>query len=75
MPTTQELFTLAESLPVEARANLADRLLKSLNPPDESIERQWIGVAKKRLEEIRTGAVQTIPGDVVFRKIQELLIP
>lgn len=67
--TTQDLIREAESLPVEERALLVDSLLRSLNQTDSEIDRKWAEVAARRLEELRSGTVQSIPGEVVFDKI------
>ena len=59
----------AESLPVEERALIVDSLLRSLNPPESEIDRKWAIVAKDRLEQIRSGSAESIPGEEVFAKI------
>jgi putative addiction module component (TIGR02574 family) len=66
---TKDLITEAMSLPVEERAEVVDSLLKSLNPPESEIDRQWVAVARRRLEELRTGAVEAVPGKDVFERI------
>jgi len=66
---TADLISEAISLPVEERAMVVDSLLQSLNPPEADIDKQWAAVAKRRLSELRTGKVQAVPGDEVFRKI------
>lgn len=66
---TKDLIAEAVSLPVEERAIVVDSLLKSLNPPETDIDKKWSEVAKKRLSEIRSGSVKTVPGDEVFNKI------
>ncbi|MEE9430888.1 MAG: addiction module protein [Melioribacteraceae bacterium] len=66
---TKELIAEAISLPVEKRALIVDSLLKSLNPSEQQIDKKWIAVAKKRLDEIRTGKVELIPGEEVFDKV------
>ncbi len=71
MPTTKDLIDEVLSLPVEERAVIADSLLKSLNPPDHDIDKKWIGVAKRRLQEIRSGKVKPVPGEEVFAKVRE----
>ena len=71
MSLSQKIINEALSLPVEERAFIADSLLKSLNRPDPDIDKKWIEVARRRLEEIRTGKVKSIPGDEVFAKIQK----
>jgi len=65
----KELIDQAEALPVEERALVVDSLLRSLNPPESMIDEKWAVVARKRLEDIRSGAVKTIPGEDVFAKI------
>ncbi len=67
---TEELL----SLPCEDRIYLADRLLESLNAPTrENIEQAWAEEAERRIEEIESGNVDTIPGEQVFREIRERL--
>jgi len=72
MLNTQELIEHAISLPIEERANIVDSLLKSINRPNKEIDKKWINIAKKRLDDLRTGKVQAIPGDIVFNKVKEL---
>jgi putative addiction module component (TIGR02574 family) len=66
---TKDLIAEAISLPVEERAMVVDSLLKSLNPPESEIDKKWAAVAKRRLEELRSGEVKAIPGEEVFRRI------
>jgi putative addiction module component (TIGR02574 family) len=70
MPSTAEIIHEAETLPVEERALVVDSLLRSLNQPDPEIDRKWAAVAKRRLEELRSGRVKPIPGDQVFANIR-----
>ena len=71
MPGTAEIIHEAESLPVEERTVVVDSLLRSLNPPDPEIDRKWAAVAKRRLEELRSGRVKPVPGEEVFAKIRQ----
>jgi len=66
-----ELIAEALSLPVEERAIVVDFILRSLNSPEDDIDRQWIAEAERRLEEVRTGRVKVIPGDQVFAQIRK----
>ena len=70
MSSAAEIIHEAEALPVEERALVVESLLRSLNPPDPEIDRKWAAVAKRRLEELRSGQVKPLPGDEVFARIR-----
>ena len=69
MLRTNELMEEAMSLPAELRAQLAEKLLKSLNPSQDEIDKLWAIEAEKRVADIESGKVQTIDGEEVFEKI------
>ena len=69
MIKTKELFDEAVSLPVEIRTQLVDKLLRSLHPTRKEIDELWAVEAEKRVEEIKSGKIKTIPGNEVFKKI------
>jgi hypothetical protein len=71
MPSTIEIIHDAESLPVEERTLVVDCLLRTLNPPNPDVDRKWVAVAQRRLEELRSGQVQPIPGKEVFARIRQ----
>ncbi len=73
MIKTDELFAEAVSLPVEIRTQLVDQLLRSLNPTQKEIDELWAKEAERRVEQIRSGKVKTIPGEEVFKKIRKRL--
>ena len=61
----------ALSLTEEQRAELAQKLLLSLDtPPQDEI---WLNEAHRRSHELDEGVVQTIPAEEVRRKAQTLL--
>ena len=66
---TKDLIIEAVSLPVEERALVIDSLLRSLNQPESEIDKKWVAVAKRRLAELRSGSVESIPGQEVFDKV------
>jgi hypothetical protein len=66
-----EIIREAAELPVEERAHIIDSLLRTLNPPDPRIDREWVDAAKRRLEEIRSGAVHPTPGSEVLGHIRD----
>ena len=70
----QEVKTLALELTVQERAELADILLETLEyPSQEEIERRWADVIKRRVEELRSGKVKGIPGDVALEKLRKIV--
>jgi hypothetical protein len=69
MMTTRKLIEQALSLPVEERALIADSLLRSLHVPDSATNTEWTEVAKRHLQELRSGKVKPIPGDEVFSEV------
>ena len=71
MQGTRDIIREAVALPVEERALVVDSLLRSLNPPDPEVDRKWAAVAKRRLEELRSGRVKSVPGEEVFEKIRQ----
>ena len=71
MRGTDKIILEAELLPVEERLKVVDSLLRSLNPPDPEIDRQWIVEARRRLDEIRSGKVQPLPGARVIQRLRE----
>ncbi len=71
---TSKLADQLLSLPCEDRIFLVDQLLKSLNAPSsEDIDQLWAKEAERRLDELESGKVETIPGDQVFNKIRKRL--
>jgi len=71
---TEKIFDEALSLPADARMNLVEKLITSLNMPlDKEIERLWAKEAELRISQIEEGKAKLIPGEDVFRKIREKL--
>jgi len=73
MIKTKALFDEAISLPIEIRMQLVEKLLRSLNPTQKEIDKLWAKEAERRIEEIKSGKVKTIPGEKVFKRIRNRL--
>jgi putative addiction module component (TIGR02574 family) len=73
MMKTKDLMSMAESLPLDLKTQLIDRLLKSLSPSQKEIDELWAKEAEKRVEEIKSGKVKSIPGEEVFKEIRDRL--
>ena len=54
------------------RSRLLDRLIASLDA-DPAVEDAWMQEAKRRDEEIESGAVQAIPGDATVARLRAAL--
>jgi len=77
MPTlttnAAEFLKIAESLPIEMRVAIVDRLLETIQPTDPEIDRLWVGEADRRVEEIRSGKVTAKAGDVFLNEARQKL--
>lgn len=68
--TVEQIAEEALALPSEARALLADRLVESLDPAEDGYIRQlWVKEALRRIEDVRSGSVATIPGEAAFAQV------
>lgn len=68
---TKELISMVESLPVDMKTTLVEKILNSLHPSQKEIDALWAKEAEKRAKEIKTGKVKAISGDKVFKEIRE----
>jgi putative addiction module component (TIGR02574 family) len=67
---TGDLLREALSLPPEARAALADSLLESLDTDiDEGAEQEWREEIRRRIADLDSGRVQTIPWSEVHARL------
>ncbi len=67
--TQQQLFDEVETLPIELKTKMIDKLLSSINPIKKSIDDLWIDEVIKRKNQIDSGEAKLIDGEEVFRKI------
>ena len=69
-----QLTADAMKLPLRDRVQLAQRLVSTLEDEIESdTEALWFAEAERRLEELRSGKVQGIPAEDVFRNARKAL--
>ena len=68
---TDELLTIIESLPIDVKTELVEKILASLHPLEKEVDEEWIKAAEDRVGEIKAGNVKLISGDEVFNEIRE----
>ena len=73
-PDVTDLLKKALELPTEARAALASSLLDSLDKKtDATTEEEWTQEIARRIEELDSGKVKTIPWAEARRQISLIL--
>jgi putative addiction module component (TIGR02574 family) len=66
----KDVFREAFELPEDQRATLAGLLIESLElPPEPDVEAAWAEEAKRRWQDIESGAAPTIPWEEVRAKL------
>lgn len=70
--TVEQIAEEALSLPSEARALLADRLVESLDPLEDGYIRQlWAAEARARRDDVRKGVIKTISGQEALERVRK----
>ena len=62
---------MAEALPIDKKAMLVERLLDSMYPRQAEIGELWKVEIERRVEEVRSAKVQTLPGEKVLENIEK----
>ncbi len=74
MPLTiEQIVEETRSLPREAVAELVDRIWAAHYADDEVHRKAWSETIQRRVEEIRSGKVQGVPGDEVSERIRKIV--
>ena len=75
-PQVSEVLEKALTLSTQERGLLIDRLIESLDegPPEEGVEAAWADEIKRRVDDIRSGKVEMIPGEEVRRRLAARLL-
>ncbi len=59
------------ALPASTRALLAQDLMTSLDSEsDADVERAWLELAERRLDELKTGQVKPVSGPAVLERVR-----
>ena len=70
MLKTDKLFDEIDSLPLDIKTDIVERILKSINPTKKNIDNLWANEAESRVKEIKNGKISTIPGNQVFNELK-----
>jgi putative addiction module component (TIGR02574 family) len=75
-PQVSEVLKKALTLSPQERGLLIDRLVDSLDegPSEEGVEEAWAEEIKRRVNDIRSGKVEMIPGGEVRRRLAARLL-
>ena len=70
-PQVSEVLEKALTLSTQERGLIIDRLIESLDegPAEEGVEAAWADEIKRRVDDIRSGRVELIPGEQVLRDL------
>jgi putative addiction module component (TIGR02574 family) len=72
--TIDQITAEAMQLSGEEHARLADRLVESLDPADIGIHRDaWVSEMRRRRDDVRSGKVQPIPGEVALEQVRRAI--
>ena len=71
---SNDLFTIIESMPIDVKTALIEKILESIHPLQKDVDKEWIEEAEKRINGIKKGNVQLISGDEVFNEIKNRYI-
>ena len=71
-PQVSEILEKALALSTQERGLIIDRLIESLDdgPAEEGVEAAWDEEIKRRVGDIRSGKVKTIPGEQVLHRLK-----
>ena len=75
MSKVEEIIAQLETLTPDERAIVADAALAPFRQPDPEVMEAWKSEALCRLDEVRSGKVTTIPGEIVLEQLRERYRP
>ena len=64
-----QIKSTLSSLPATERAELAQYLLRSLDPEEEEAKAEWLALAEQRMAEVHAGRVAGVPAEEVLKNL------
>ena len=72
--TLKELYAETRQLPREQAAELMDLLLiDTFGAPDPAVEEAWGREIDRRLAELESGRVESVPGEQVMAEVRQIV--
>ena len=68
---TMDLLERVDSLPIDMKIEIVDKILESLSPTPKDIDDLWKAEVERRIDDLESGKAKTTPGDQVFANIRE----
>lgn len=72
-PTINELLSAALRLPEPERAELVELLAASMDPPASQLHPAWVSEVRRRVAELESGQVQSVPLADALQRVREQL--
>ena len=70
-PNVEQLKAAFSHLTSSERAELAQFLLRSLEPVEEGAAAEWLALAERRMTEVRAGQVVGVPAEQLLKDLRE----
>ena len=68
---TNDLFTIIESMLIDVKTALLEKILTNLQPVQKYVDEEWIEEVEERVSEIKTCTVQVTSVNEVFKDIKD----
>lgn len=68
---TADIMEIADSLPIDMKLELVDRLLESITPSRKEIDEAWSEEVERRIDEVESGKVKLIPLEEVRERMRQ----
>ncbi|MEP6946603.1 MAG: addiction module protein [Acidobacteriota bacterium] len=66
---TMDIMERVESLPIDLKIELVDKILESISPTNKDVEEAWKDEVERRIDEVERGEVKLIPLEEVRERL------
>ena len=71
---TNDLISMIESMPIDIKTTLVEKILASLQPIQKEMDELWAKEVEQRISDIKSRKVQMVSGEDVFKEIEEIFV-